>query len=275
MSEGLEVKSTGVYVIEHIASGKKYVGSAAKSIKARWRHHRYQLRKGTHHSIILQRAWNKYGESAFAFRILEVTKPEHAVAVEQTFIDWLKSIDPRYGFNIAPKADSCRGVKHGVAVRSACSVRMKKLLESREARAAHSARLKLATGTPEYRAKASSQMKRLWRTPEYRAEASSRMKKWCASPESRAAMSARAKSAQGTPESRAARAVSMKKRFQSPEYRANHSASQKTRFASQESRAEHSERLKTLWADPVFKSIQIMNRRLKLASKCLVVLSQE
>jgi len=103
---------TGIYVIEHRESGKKYVGSSARSFKSRWEVHRRSLRKDTHHSVVLQRAWDKYGEDAFLFRIIEPCLPEHATGVEQVFMDWYKSTDPEFGYNLAPIAGSPLGYKH-------------------------------------------------------------------------------------------------------------------------------------------------------------------
>ena len=101
----------GVYCIRNAVNGKFYIGSAV-SFKKRWETHKSQLRRGVHHSILLQRAWNKYGEAAFEFRVCEYTLPEHAVAVEQVMLDYYKSADPQYGYNISPTAGSTLGVKH-------------------------------------------------------------------------------------------------------------------------------------------------------------------
>src|SRR3970040_1255088 len=54
----------GVYKILNVMNGKVYVGSAA-NFKSRWKFHLGQLRYGNHHSITLQRAYNKYGERNF------------------------------------------------------------------------------------------------------------------------------------------------------------------------------------------------------------------
>ncbi len=56
---------TGIYSITS-PSGKKYIG-ATVSFKKRWREHKSQMKKGTHHSAALQRAYKKYGISGFIF----------------------------------------------------------------------------------------------------------------------------------------------------------------------------------------------------------------
>jgi group I intron endonuclease len=116
---------TGVYVIEHIASGKKYVGSAAKSFSQRWGNHRRTLRKGTHKNAHLQSAWSKYGEDAFVFRIVKRTSPEDAVDSEQAHIDLYQACDPTMGYNNAPIAGSNLGYKHTDEARANMSLAQK------------------------------------------------------------------------------------------------------------------------------------------------------
>lgn len=103
---------SGVYAITHIASGKRYIGSASVTFKGRWKTHRDRLRASRHHSRYLQAAWNKYGERAFVFSVIKVTEPSEAVEYEQSFIDFYKSADRRHGYNLCPMAGSVRGVKH-------------------------------------------------------------------------------------------------------------------------------------------------------------------
>ena len=138
-----ELEKTGVYEIVHNASGKRYVGSTAKSFKARWRLHRLALSKGKHHSVLLQRAWNKYGAGAFEFRVVEFTNPEHAIAIEQTFLDWRKSANPKFGYNIAPTAGNTLGLKWSNDSRAAKSTQTKNYLAGNPiAREQHSDRMK-------------------------------------------------------------------------------------------------------------------------------------
>jgi group I intron endonuclease len=60
---------------------------------------------GKHHSLPLQRAWNKYGDQAFEFRIIaDDVEAEHLIEYEQFWIDQLK---PEY--NVSPTAGSTLG----------------------------------------------------------------------------------------------------------------------------------------------------------------------
>jgi group I intron endonuclease len=70
-----------VYSIENTVNNRCYIGSAT-DYKSRWNAHRSSLRRGKHHSFILQRAWDKYGESAFAFKVLVICAKEQRIEYE-------------------------------------------------------------------------------------------------------------------------------------------------------------------------------------------------
>lgn len=99
---------SGIYAIVNTANQKCYIGQAA-SIGDRWLYHRSSLRRGKHHSRLLQNAWNKYGEAAFQFKVVEYA-PRDAVALAEREQMWLDVIKPAY--NIAPVSASTLGIKH-------------------------------------------------------------------------------------------------------------------------------------------------------------------
>lgn len=101
----------GIYKIEHVASGRLYVGSSA-SIRDRLRDHRKMLRAGNHHNRHLQRSWKKHGEHAFAFGKILICSPEHLLLYEQRCIDGYGTYDQSKGFNAVPIAGSTVGYKH-------------------------------------------------------------------------------------------------------------------------------------------------------------------
>lgn len=101
---------TGVYQIKNTKSGKVYVGSAAVSLSKRWNVHKCRLRKKTHHSKKLQNAWEKHGEEAFEFSVLEHCPPTQCEVLEQKWIDLLDSFNA--GYNCRPNANSQLGHKH-------------------------------------------------------------------------------------------------------------------------------------------------------------------
>lgn len=101
--------NSGVYGILNLFNDKIYIGSA-KDIKDRFSWHYQALENGKHHSILLQRAWNKYGEDSFIFFI--IAKTEDRLIVEQYWMDRFCSYHPDSGYNIYPIAGSPFGYKH-------------------------------------------------------------------------------------------------------------------------------------------------------------------
>jgi group I intron endonuclease len=107
---------SGVYKIENKNNGRVYIGSAV-DFKKRWRQHRNDLNSGRHHSQKLQRAWNKYGEDAFVFAVVEIVFDESELLTrEQAWIDFWDS--SKHGYNISPTAGNCRGVVPSEAARA-------------------------------------------------------------------------------------------------------------------------------------------------------------
>lgn len=97
--------NTGIYEIVNTVNGKRYVGSAV-TIRGRFSVHRSSLRKGEHHSRILQMAWNKYGEAAFVFNTLIICARDMLLTYEQIMLDAMR---PEY--NILRVAGSVLGHK--------------------------------------------------------------------------------------------------------------------------------------------------------------------
>lgn len=78
----------GVYKIVNLRDDKAstYIGSSV-NIDKRWREHRRSLRAGRHANAHLQAAWNKYGEAAFAFGVLEEIEDGTLLPVEQNYLN--------------------------------------------------------------------------------------------------------------------------------------------------------------------------------------------
>lgn len=104
---------TGVYKIVNAVNGKVYIGSAGVSLRRRNNEHYCTLRKGQHTNNHLQNSWNKYGENAFEFIILERCSPELCLIREQFWIDFYDSANEFKGYNITPTAGSLLGTKFG------------------------------------------------------------------------------------------------------------------------------------------------------------------
>jgi group I intron endonuclease len=69
--EGHSLKS-GIYRIINKLNGRIYIGSS-KEFKRRWKQHTYSLRSQKHQNKFLQADFNKCGEEAFVFEVVETT----------------------------------------------------------------------------------------------------------------------------------------------------------------------------------------------------------
>lgn len=96
-----------IYAIINTIDDKHYIGQASDR-DFRWREHRKSLRGFYHHSIFLQRAWCKHGESNFIFVVLEVLDTTDLLNEREAY--WGKLLKPEY--NVAPLGGSMRGYKH-------------------------------------------------------------------------------------------------------------------------------------------------------------------
>lgn len=90
-----------VYAIKNNENSKMYIGSTVDFPK-RKREHLNSLRNNKHHSIHLQKSWNKYGENAFVFIILEEVKDVNALRIiEREWIDKVNSLKSNFGYNVS------------------------------------------------------------------------------------------------------------------------------------------------------------------------------
>lgn len=89
----------GVYIIENLVNGKCYIGSS-NNIEIRFRHHKKELRGKYHANGYLQRAWNKYKENSFSFRILEQCDLVNLRNIEQKYITKHMTFIRSLGYNL-------------------------------------------------------------------------------------------------------------------------------------------------------------------------------
>lgn len=114
---------SGIYSITNTINGKRYIGSTAKKFKTRWKQHHTKLCKGTHHCQHLQNAWNKDGEDAFVFEIIEIVSEVSILRDrEQYYIQFYNTVEDGYNLNPDPHCSPMlngttqKKVSHGLSL---------------------------------------------------------------------------------------------------------------------------------------------------------------
>lgn len=250
--------ASGVYIIRNSVNAKVYVGSAVNFTK-RFRAHSSLLNKSKHHSRSLQNFVNKYGVNCLVFDLLEVTEAVLAVVCEQRWINHFASSVPENGFNIAPTAGSCLGMKHTPETRAKVSAALRGRPVSDRTIAALRERNKNRIYSDEQRQKLSEVAKTRGAKPETRIKLSEAAKRQMQegrsvnfvastknkSPETRARMSEAQKGRVLTEERREVlrkgNAKSNSRRVHSPETRAKIGAANTGKKPSEEARKRMSE----------------------------------
>jgi len=93
------MEKSGLYLITCKIDGKRYVGQSY-DVKNRLQQHRWNLKNNKDPNEHLQHAYNKYGESAFEFKILQL-KPQSIIDdCEKFLIHIFKSNKRGIGYNI-------------------------------------------------------------------------------------------------------------------------------------------------------------------------------
>jgi len=96
------MKKSGIYKIINVVNNKFYVGSAV-DLRRRKTRHFSELRLGKHNNAHLQAAWDKYGEKAFTFAVIE----EHPEGTDLLAAEniWLKEhVGKDYCYNLGVDA---------------------------------------------------------------------------------------------------------------------------------------------------------------------------
>jgi group I intron endonuclease len=264
-----EMRKTGVYEIVHTASGKRYIGSASVSFSSRLRCHRYDLKKQRHSSVLLQRAWNKYGANAFEFRILEFTLPQHAVAVEQTFIDWLKTYDPKNGFNILAVAGSSRGIKRSEETKQKVREATIRQFSNPETRERHAAGQRNRHRDESERELVSKHFKEFYSNPEVKEAMRERVRLHWADESTRIAHSANQKAVLSNPETRKKQSDSANKRWNNPKARDEQREKTRAIVGTPEARERARQKTIAINADPERKAKILEKNRATRAAKKL------
>lgn len=241
-------QSVIIYGIIRRETGDAYVGSTV-SLSERWSEHRRQLRRGEHHCRYLQRAWNKYGASAFDFSVLEAVTCRSREERYLAELSWIGHIgtynhlvpSERSGQFVVRPDDRLRR-RNSALAKKAADPAYRAFLEERGRAIAALQR------SPEARARMALHTARRWQEPEERAKLARGLENRWANPEARAHMAEKTGARMRTPECAKAHSEKLKAAWQDPEKRARLQARLDARWADPEARARHSERMKRQWA---------------------------
>lgn len=99
----------GIYEILNTVNNKRYIGSS-KTLKSRLSEHKRLLKKNQNPCKLLQRAWNKYGEESFVFKILTICEEKDLNFYEDLIIKGYKSNQKEFGYNTREVSDTNRGM---------------------------------------------------------------------------------------------------------------------------------------------------------------------
>jgi len=85
-------------MIKNIINNKVYIGQS-KELHKRFKRHINELKNNNHHSVHLQRAWNKYNEENFVFEIIEYCTEDGLNEKEIYWINYYNACNYNNGYN--------------------------------------------------------------------------------------------------------------------------------------------------------------------------------
>jgi group I intron endonuclease len=121
----MQEKICGIYCIENLVNGKKYIGYADDMV-IRWRIHLCTLKKNNHDNDHLQKSWNKYGSNKFKFYVIELCEEVQLKQKEKGWIKFFaKGSRKNFLYNLTDGGDGVEGYKHSEEMRKMISERNK------------------------------------------------------------------------------------------------------------------------------------------------------
>lgn len=106
-----------IYSITFTGASGLYIGSA-RNLRARMHAHLHLLRQGRHHSIILQRAFDKYGHRNIVVSVLETVEDDGTLITREQF--WIDRFNGRL-YNRQERAASRMGMRSTLQTRQKIS----------------------------------------------------------------------------------------------------------------------------------------------------------
>jgi len=287
------MKESGIYCIENIANGKKYIGSST-NIKRRIIGHFYQLRKGIHPSPHLNNAFRQYGENGFRIKILILCENADLFKYEQFFLNHFVTANPLFGYNICPASGSRLGLPHPPETKRYMSELLRLRYQDKTAREKMSDSMRKRYVNSENRIKTGEATRKAFESGELRNKLSNINKIRSGLPKERKRLSEMARKAWLNPEIRERimnsrkktrdikgysdkelkrRSEDAKKLWLTPEWRKlvseKISQAAKKRFAFPEERIKISQRQKQRYQDPLEKEkMSIAGKRYYANKNC-------
>lgn len=101
----------GIYKITNIINGYVYIGKTIRRFIQRYWEHNRSLMENCHFNTHLQNAWNKYGEDAFEFSIVEAVDDDDIDVINKLEIYYIQNArDNGNCYNISDGGDGICGV---------------------------------------------------------------------------------------------------------------------------------------------------------------------
>lgn len=123
---------SGIYKILNTYNNKIYIGSSV-NLYNRLHTHANNLKRNIHKNNHLQCSWNKYGASYFIFDVIEyVQDTNKLIEREQFWMDYFKSYDDNFGYNIDKFSKNCLGIIRSEETKIKISNSMKGIKKSEE-----------------------------------------------------------------------------------------------------------------------------------------------
>lgn len=116
--------TSGIYCVEHIATGRKYVGKSSR-IERRLSDHKRKAKVLAGEGNYFSAAIRKYGWEAFRWEVLEVVSVESLAERELFWIDYLGVFASERGFNTRRDSSSVTEFSEEVKQKIAAAMRVK------------------------------------------------------------------------------------------------------------------------------------------------------
>lgn len=115
---------SGIYIIINLINSHAYIGSSV-NLSKRFTRHKNDLKNGKHHSIYLQRAYDKYGPTSFIYCILE-----HTDVLFKNEEKWISRLEPEYNLGSVGGGDNISNHPNNTEIRNNSSKSQKQRFEN-------------------------------------------------------------------------------------------------------------------------------------------------